>query len=351
MNPPGHQFLLLLLLLLAVVGPLGGCASSPPTFSVTSGPPLPQGRGGHAAGLVDGQIVVTGGTNWTADKQTKFWLHETVVLEDGTWRAGPALPYPGALAAFAHDAIGLYVAGAVGDARGIGALRLPPAPEIQQPRRVFRLSGHDSGATWQELAPLPRPTTAAAGAILDGTFYIFGGVNSEGVSKQMFALDTADPAASWRRCADLPGPARALATLASGGGSLYLLGGADSWEPLNPMRDTYRYDPKRDKWQRMKDLPWPSYAMVGGLVDERRILLTGRVDRDGIHKGIWLFDLANGDCLPVGEAIVPAATAALVRVSPNEWWVIGGEPDLDRNRAKIVTIIRRRAPQRAQRQR
>lgn len=271
----------------------------------------------------------------------KFWLQATVVLQDGVWQSGPALPHRGALGAFAHDASGLYLAGAVGDAKGISALRLPPATEVQQPRRVLHLSSRGGIAGWEELAPLPTPTIAAAGAILEGTFYVCGGINSEGVTNKMYALDISDPAGSWRQCTQVPAPARALASLVAGDGSLYLIGGADNWDPLNPMKDAYRYDPKGDKWHRIKDLPWPSYAMVASMVDDRWILLTGRVDQDGIHKGIWLFDVVNGDYLLVGETIVPAATAAMVHIVPDEWWVIGGEPDLDRNRTNIVTVIRR----------
>ena len=218
---------------LALVGLLWGCAARPagPDFSVTSGPPLPDGRGAHAGGLVAGQIVVAGGTNWTADKQTKLWIQETLVLHDGAWRKGPALPYPGACGAYAHDASGLFIAGTVANAEGISALRLASAEEGRQAERVLRLGDRNGTLHWEELKPLPAATTAAAGAILDGTFYVCGGINSEGLSKRMYALDTSNRAGQWRRCADVPGVARAFATLVAGDGRLYLLGGLASWKP------------------------------------------------------------------------------------------------------------------------
>ena len=44
-------------------------------------PPLPIARAGHAAGLVDGFVLVAGGNNWSTDRTIKSWLKDSLVYD------------------------------------------------------------------------------------------------------------------------------------------------------------------------------------------------------------------------------------------------------------------------------
>jgi N-acetylneuraminic acid mutarotase len=105
------------------------------------------------------------------------------------------------------------------------------------------------------------------------------------------------------------------------------------------MRDAYRYNTQRDEWQRLPDLPSPGYAWAGCAVDENHIMLTGRADGK-IHKDIWLIDVRDMIVQQIGELVVQATTAPLVRVKEHEFWLIAGEPDSNKNRTNKITKIR-----------
>ena len=86
---------------------------------------------------------------------------------------------------------------------------------------------------------------------------------------------------------------------------------------------------------------WRSTATPGlpEPVDSKHVLLAGRANGQ-IYDGIWLVDLPDLSTRLVGHAFVPTATAPLVHVRSGEWWLIGGEPDSNKNRTPRVAIIR-----------
>ena len=59
-----------------------------------------------------------------------------------------------------------------------------------------------------------------------------------------------------------PGSARTLHSLVKCGNYLFLLGGLAEESPLNPLSDTYKYDPLTDKWEKLNDLSLKGYAWV-----------------------------------------------------------------------------------------
>jgi hypothetical protein len=89
----------------------------------------------------------------------------------------------------------------------------------------------------------------------------------------------------------------------------------------------------------MEDLPYQGYAWTCKAVDERHILITGRADGT-IHKQIWIYDVEDLSITEVGELVIQSATAPLIRVSHDTWWLVGGEPDSNKNRTDKVSIIK-----------
>jgi len=88
---------------------------SPKGLSVTvqwnSGSPLPVPRAGHADGVLDGEFVVAGGTNWQADR--KLWLADVYrySVSAAAWSRGRDLPGPRAYGASFVDGGRFDVAG------------------------------------------------------------------------------------------------------------------------------------------------------------------------------------------------------------------------------------------------
>jgi N-acetylneuraminic acid mutarotase len=117
------------------------------------------------------------------------------------------------------------------------------------------------------------------------------------------------------------------------------MGGLAKVSPLEPLNDIYRYNQETDEWTRLKDLPLKGYAWVAQAVDDNFILLTGRADGN-IHSGIWILDLRNSSMKEVGSLITSSTTAPLVKVGENRWWLIGGEPDANKNRTGVISVIR-----------
>ncbi|HSI63400.1 MAG TPA: kelch repeat-containing protein [Candidatus Saccharimonadia bacterium] len=80
--------------------------------------PLPVPNGGFAAGAVQGQIIIAGGTTWKED--VKVWLDDVWVYDagDNQWKPLGKLPNPLAYGVAAEVGDGLLIAGGFDGARG-----------------------------------------------------------------------------------------------------------------------------------------------------------------------------------------------------------------------------------------
>lgn len=294
---------------------------------VTEGISLPQKwkRGGHIGGKVDGKVIVGGGTDWSLDKNHKSWLKNTVVFNNGKWEAGPELPKPLSYAMYASDDDGIYVAGGTSD----GNSNLTDA---------YSLRSLKNEIGWQSLASLPIAVAYGSAAILNGKFYVACGFIDTTKTNRMWVLDVKDKRSHWHECASVPGVGRILPALIACGQYIYLLGGLSDFSPLTPLKGCFRYDLQNDKWIRLSDLPLDGYAWVGKAIDDNHLLLTGRA-YGKVDPTVWVVDLKDMSMHKVGSDIDPAATAALIKVGDQEWWLIGGEPDSNKNRTGKVSVI------------
>lgn len=294
--------------------------------TVTKGPSLPikWRRGGQAGGEINHSVVIAGGTTWNEDKTTKYWLNTSIVFQDGAWKLGPNLPGPIAYPMFAYDSSGLYVAGGY-------------TSETSASNGVYRLDS--LGKEWFSLPKLPMELGYGSGAILNGKFYVACGSNESGMSNKVWVLDLRNPGSKWEQCKPLPGVGRILPSMVACGKYIYLLGGLAKISPLTPLKDAYQYDPSKNRWTKLNDLPLKGYAWVSQPVDDYHVIITGRA-YGKVDNGIWIIDLKNMSMKKIGNDIIPAATAPLISVRENEWWLIGGEPNANKNRTSIVSIIK-----------
>lgn len=296
---------------------------------VSKGEPIPEDgdRAGHAGGFIEEKPIILGGTRFNEDKIQKYYLNNSLFFDGNQWVEGPSLPVPIAYSMYAYDNSGLYVAGGTSD--GISMLR-----------DVYRLVSIQKGGKWEKLPDLPEAVGFGAGAIIDGKFYVSGGTLSNGEkTNRMWRLDLNEIESGWTESKPIPGAPRNLHALTACGECLFLIGGLADSSILTPLDDLYKFDYKRNSWERLDNLPCKGYAWVAQPIDNANILVTGRADGQ-IHKDIKILDLKMMSMNKIGNLKTPSTTAPLIKVSDNEWWLVSGEPDANKNRTDIVNIIR-----------
>ncbi len=238
------------------------CSTLPPrvhTFALFAALPDRHGFAGAFAGVAGGQLLVAGGANFPDKKPweggKKVW-HDTVFALNephGRWRVAGRLPRPLAYGVSVSTAEGVVCVG------GSDAER--------HHAETFLLQFHNGGLAVKELPTLPFPVAYGAGALLDGTVFVFGGSDQPGEKSALnrllaFDLNAASP--QWRELEPCPGKARVLPVAAALDGAFYVAGGA-ALEEMNGkvarvyLRDAWSYRPGAG-WKRLADLPKPVAA-------------------------------------------------------------------------------------------
>jgi hypothetical protein len=229
---------------------------------------LPSPRAGQACAVVRGQALCVGDA-WQGDGGGWAVVGNLCVLapDASAWQSLGALPYPLAQAAAASSGDRLLVMS------GTDGRRALTDTLICMPWR----------GTWQWVRgpDLPEPRLQAAAASLGRDLYLVGGAPDPDLrgklSNGVLRLRTADKQAAWKPVRRLPGAGRAQMAAAAWGGKLYVFGGVvRDGEQLVASDDAFVYDPDRDRWDRLPDLPcagrqWAA-AEAGGSI----LILGGR---------------------------------------------------------------------------
>lgn len=297
-------------------------------ISAASAPPLAKARGGHAAGIVDGTVIIAGGTLWSDDRLTKTWLDDCNTYGGDNRLIIPPLPHPVAYCAYACDESGLYIAGG---SDGKNTLN-----------NTYRLTKQNDAYQWQSLSSLSTKLTFAAGAIIDKKFFVACGSDGTNALNTLYMLPLDKPDSGWKKCQSLPGNPRMLPAFTACRDKLYLFGGfsTEPDKPLTAYNDVYRYDPKKDKWEMLKDFPVVGYGWNAAPIDDRRILISGRADGKIIHKGIWIYDTITRSAFLTDKQIpIQTTTAPLIKTAAGQFLLLGGEPDALKTRTAAVTAI------------
>jgi len=269
-------------------------------------PPLP--RAGCAVGVINGELVVAGGTYWREGR--KYWS-ERVDAFDPTanrWLARTPMPQPrGDAAAVAHEGT-LYVFG--GGAEG--------AAESD----VWTL--RDNAWTAPANLALPAPRRSSGVAVVDGTFYLLGGLSGTG-SEFSLATSTvwaAKPDGRWEPRAPIPGPARFNLSAGVVGGRIIVAGGCTPENGVvRNLDEIIAYEPSTDRWTMLGRLPFANRAGCG-LADGSGLLIFGGYT-DKFETGILRYDLSTGRVESVGRLPAGLAGGHFLRVGPRILGVTG----------------------------
>lgn len=234
-------------------------AQPAPGWKLLAPLPDPIGYAGMTAGVLDGRLVATGGTQWSQPvwlKGARKFNDEIFVLDalDGKWRTAKArLPEPCGHFAAAATTDAIYFAGGT-DPKGCRTA-------------AYALHAEGGDYAFRRLPDLPKPTGYAAGAIAAGRFFVIGGVSdpaSTAPGREVWSLDLAKPDGGWTREADLPGAGLLVPSAGSDGQSIYVFGGMafEAGKP-KPSVAAYRLAQAGGAWEQLPDLPEPRVAING----------------------------------------------------------------------------------------
>ena len=291
------------------------------------------------AGTSGEALIVAGGTDLaetppTADRR-QGWSDRVFVLTDpeGSWESAARLPRPLAHGISVSADGGLICLGGTdGERHYADAL-------------VIRYS--NGAVTISELPDMPRANAFGCGAVLGDTIYVAGGreqPDSPAALAAFWALDLSVDGAErrWKELPPWPGAARMSAVAAVQDEAFFVVGGAT----LDPSReggrkqeflaDGYRYDPAKERWTQIADLPRPAaaapspalalgqahFAVIGGQPDfSADILVYHTITDTWIRAGRFPEADRSGVRAPVDAPTTWWRDAAVVaggRIGPGE---------------------------------
>jgi outer membrane protein assembly factor BamB len=191
---------------------------------------------------------------------------------------------------------------------------------------VFRLD--PASGRVSPLGVVPNAFHDAAGALLRGSVYVFGGGAGQGTSTvQRFDLRT-------RRGSVVAQLPRALSDLAAAtiGSTAYLVGGFDGRIPRS---EIYRTSDGRHftlAGRLPVGLRYPAVATVGG-----ELVVAGGITASGASSVVYVFDPATGRTRSIGRLPAPVGHSSALALG-DRIYVVGGADANGRTRGRVVAI-------------
>lgn len=272
-------------------------------------PSLPDARGfaGSFAGVVNGTLMVAGGTHFI-DKMpweggTKVWYDMVFGLEKpgGAWEVVGKLP----------------------KANGYGV-------SITTPQGWIILGGGNATEHFREvfwvqkqakLPPLPKPCAFMCGCESDGVIYIAGGIETPTATSAMntfWSLDLKKPDAQWQELPPCPGRPRILGCMAAVDGVVHLFSGAalhadkDGKPEREWLNDAWAYEPATG-WKKLPAMPRVAVAapnpapVIGSKIyilggdDGVNVNFMPKEKHPGFPRSILVFDVKMQKWSEAGE--------------------------------------------------
>src|SRR5688500_7457502 len=143
---------------------------------------------------------------------------------------------------------------------------------------------------WEALDPATLERTEVAAARVGRYVYVVGGFERR-TGATTAATERYDiERGAWTRVADMPVPLNHAAA-ASYRGRVYVLGGYRGRSSLDSeTADLYRYDPRTDRWRRLRAAPTARGALAVGVIGHRLYAAGGANSRDGALTTLEIYD-------------------------------------------------------------
>ena len=248
------------------------------TIAWTSGHAMPRPEAGAAAGFLDSELVMAGGTVWDGD--TKLWLKDVQIYQPSkdTWRPGPALPVPLSYGAFVHSEDGLEIFGG------------------SDGTKVYRESWKldKTKSQWHPTGTLPADLLLGRAARIGNAVYLFGGCpDVADLTKCTDAVWRRDGSGPWHRESTLPGGALAMPAVAVARNHVYLFGGCSmpAAGALANRAEAYSYEPRKNTWTTLRALPKANRGPSAVAVDDRLIYIFGGYTDSGFSAEVLVYDI------------------------------------------------------------
>jgi N-acetylneuraminic acid mutarotase len=269
-----------------------------PSLHWSKAAPLPEARSGYASGVIDGRVVIAGGSFWKGTKG--HWIKKEFSAsthafdpKSNTWERLPDAPIPFGYAASATVDNQLYVIGGY------------TGREVN--RKVFALKKGKGGYAWTAVGPLPADRLFSGCESVGSSIYLVGGTTefepfdlsgtcctSRTATNTVLAFDAVHPDRGWRRLAPFPGAKRWSFSTATDGRFIWMFGGADQDDAKGPIRtfdEVLRYDTVSDSWKPNGPLPDGGR----GATPLTPVFVRGRILLMSFGKKVWQFDPAALD--------------------------------------------------------
>ena len=262
----------------------------------TKSTPLPEPRAGYAAGVLDGKLVIAGGTYWEGKKGhwTKKIFSASTHAFDPTsqkWERLPDAPIPFGYAAFTVVKNRLYVLGGY--------------TGTEASRKIFTLERQGHKYVWKVFGKLPETRLFGWATDIGSSIYLLGGVRqfeptdktgtcctSKTATTRLTVFDTAHPQRGWRDLAPYPGNKRWLFSAETDGETIWMLGGThteNAEDVPTKFSGVLSYSISKDRWKKLPPLP-PETLNARPLVS---MLAQNKILLMSFAKTVWQFDLST----------------------------------------------------------
>jgi len=254
---------------------------------------IPDSRGSYASGILNGQLIIAGGTYWEGTKGNWIKKIYTPVVHafdpmKEQWHKLPDAPSPFAYAASIVINNKLFVMGGF------------TGQQINS--NIYTLERLSGKYIWKHFGAMPANRLFAGTVAVGTSIYLLGGTEqfepydpsgtcctSRTAVRTLLTLDTAEAKPHWRSLAPFPGLPRWLFALQTDDESLWMFGGAYQEkvsDPITRIPEVWRYYLATDRWEQVGAVP--AEAIEGSpLVPVRvgnSILLVS------YKKKVWAFD-------------------------------------------------------------
>jgi N-acetylneuraminic acid mutarotase len=257
MNPLGSWCLGLAFFLLAAAA-----SSGDEILHWSLSTPAPEPRSDYAAAVLDGKLIIVGGTWWTGTKD--HWIKKQFSSSvhsfdprSGTWTKLPDLPIP----------LGCATAAVVGNRLFV----LGGYTGSQVNRKIYTLESQHRQYSWKEFGEFPFDRVYPRAVSVGKMLFVVGGTeqfeprdptgtccSSKTAKRSLTALDTEHPQTGWKDLPGYPGDLRFYFGAETDGRAIWMFGGIYQDSPRDPIvafHDVARYDIAAGKWEQAKPLP------------------------------------------------------------------------------------------------